>query len=82
MDNRSRLRWRCRRGALELDILLERYLDKQYAQASAEEQAAFEQLLAFQDPELMGYLMGSRIPGDPAIAKLATKIRTAVAAGS
>jgi antitoxin CptB len=34
----GRLRWRCRRGMKELDVLLTRYVDEHYAQASSEDQ--------------------------------------------
>ena len=52
------LRWRCRRGMKELDILLTRYLDEGYGAASAEEQAAFQCLLDVQDPLIYAYCLG------------------------
>ena len=54
----GRLRWRCRRGMKELDILLTRYLDRGYEVASAEEQAAFRRLLEVQDPLIYAYCLG------------------------
>lgn len=75
MGNRSRLRWRCRRGALELDLLLNRYLDDQFDHASADERFAFEQLLTLQDPELLRYVMGQDYPNNDALAALVKKIR-------
>lgn len=71
----SSLRWRCRRGSLELDLLLERYLQRHYDRVTEEERAAFVKLLDLEDPELMDYLMGSRTPGDPETANLVEKIR-------
>jgi antitoxin CptB len=59
----GRLRWRCRRGMKELDILLTRYLDERYVTAGAREQAAFEQLLEAQDPLIYAYCLGQeRVP--------------------
>jgi antitoxin CptB len=55
----GQLRWRCRRGMKELDILLERYVERRWASAPAEERAAFEGLLEFQDPSIYGYCLGS-----------------------
>lgn len=55
---RARLGWRCRRGMRELDILLMRYMDRDYERADAAEQAAFETLLDFQDPEILDLLTG------------------------
>jgi antitoxin CptB len=58
----GRLRWRCRRGMKELDILLTRYLDNRYGAASAQEQKAFQALLETQDPVLYAYCLGSERP--------------------
>ena len=58
----GRLRWRCRRGMKELDILLTRYLDERYGEASSGEQEAFRQLLEAQDPLIFAYCLGSERP--------------------
>ena len=58
----GRLRWRCRRGMKELDILLTRYLDERYGDAPAEEQQAFRQLLEAQDPLIYAYCLGQEHP--------------------
>jgi antitoxin CptB len=54
----GKLRWRCRRGMKELDILLTRYVDERYGAASAEEQQAFQRLLEAQDPVIYAYCLG------------------------
>jgi len=58
MQQLARLRWQCRRGTKELDLLLQRYLDSGYLLADEEEKALFAQLLALEDDELVGVLMG------------------------
>jgi antitoxin CptB len=58
----GRLRWRCRRGMKELDILLTRYLDECYGTAGAVEQQAFQHLLETQDPVIYAYCLGSERP--------------------
>jgi antitoxin CptB len=58
----GRLRWRCRRGMKELDILLTHYLDHGYGAASAEERAAFRRLLEVQDPLIYAYCLGQERP--------------------
>ena len=58
----GKLRWRCRRGMKELDILLTRYVDERYGAASAEEQQAFEHLLETQDPVIYAYCLGQERP--------------------
>ena len=71
----SKLRWRCRRGTRELDVLLERYLRERYPCAPIAEQQAFEALLDLPDPQLFAFLTRREIPVDPewvhVIAKLA-----------
>jgi antitoxin CptB len=62
--NLARLRWRCRRGMRELDVMLTRYLDRAWATASPAERAAFVQLVEMQDPELFGYLVGRTTPAE------------------
>ena len=58
----GRLRWRCRRGMKELDILLVRYLDRHFCGASNREQDAFRRLLETQDTILHAYCLGSERP--------------------
>jgi antitoxin CptB len=53
------LRWRCRRGMKELDILLERYVERCWPEAPPEERAVFEALLEVQDPEIYAYCLGT-----------------------
>jgi antitoxin CptB len=56
------LRWRCRRGMRELDVLLERYVDERFRLAPSGEQEAFRQLLETQDPLLFAYCFGPEHP--------------------
>lgn len=70
----SELRWRCRRGMRELDILLEGYLNKQYERASQGEQHAFKKLLALTDPQLYGYLLGKQVPTEKPLQKVVNQI--------
>ena len=47
-----RLQWRCRRGMLEMDLLLEKFIPLHFEQLSTAEQAAFDRLLDYPDNEL------------------------------
>jgi antitoxin CptB len=58
----GKLRWRCRRGMQELDILLARYVDERFGHAPFEEQQAFQRLLETQDAEIYGYCFGQLRP--------------------
>jgi antitoxin CptB len=71
----ARLRWHCRRGMRELDVLLTRYLERTYASTSPDERAAFVQLLDLPDPDLFGYLVGRTIPGEAIQRDIIARIR-------
>ena len=77
--NRSRLYWQCRRGMLELDILLQSFLDTKFDALAAAEQHAFVELLDYPDAVLLEYMLGRMIPTDQRIANVVTQIRTPVA---
>jgi antitoxin CptB len=72
----GKLRWRCRRGMKELDLLTLAYLDRHYPTAPAEEQQAFAELLELQDPLLMSYMVGRETPADATTAKVVGVMRT------
>ena len=71
----SRLQWACRRGMLELDLLLGQFLDKGYLTLSANEQALFKELLDETDQDLFAWLMGNVPPSNPHWQPLLQKIR-------
>ena len=57
MSEISQLRWRCRRGAKELDIVMNRYLEQMYEDAEPNQQAAFKELLMVEDPTVFDLLL-------------------------
>lgn len=62
--NRARLEWRCRRGMRELDVLLMRYMERDFDTADVTERSAFEALLSLPDPEILDLLTGRRTAQD------------------
>jgi len=52
MKELERVRWRCRRGMLELDIVLNRFIEQHYASLNKAQQAALDRLLDMPDPTL------------------------------
>ena len=58
--NKARLKWACRRGMLELDILFIPFVDEAYDDLTAQEQQIFERLLTEQDPDLFAWFMGHK----------------------
>jgi antitoxin CptB len=69
----GKLRWRCRRGMKELDVLLARYVDERFCNASSAEQEAFRRLLGSEDTVLYAYCLGSERP-PPEFATLIERI--------
>lgn len=49
----NRLRWQCRRGLLELDLLLERFLERHRDRLQGEHLSSFRTLLAYADNDLL-----------------------------
>lgn len=54
----STLRWRCRRGRKELDVLLARFLERHLAGLDPAQRAALERLLALEDDDLLDQVFG------------------------
>lgn len=57
MANYRKVAWRCRRGMLELDIILQRFFEKQYLSLSDEDKNLFARLLEQEDPILFDWLV-------------------------
>lgn len=53
----TQLYWQCRRGCLELDLLLKKYLENDYLNATPQQQSTFIQLLKLEDDELLPALL-------------------------
>ena len=54
----DRIRWHCRRGMLELDLILNKFVERHFARLAPAKIAAFNALLARTDPELLDLVMG------------------------
>jgi antitoxin CptB len=72
---RGRLRWRCRRGMLENDLILTRFLDARGDAITESEVAALNRLLDLSDNELWDLLSGRQEPADAAVAPLLERLR-------
>ena len=66
----SRMRWKCRRGMLELDFLLERFVNEKFINLTQEQQIIFERLLDEQDPVLLRWFMEQEVPKDRELAAM------------
>lgn len=54
----GKVRWHCRRGLLELDLILDQFNRQHLAALDAEQLARFKELLAFSDNDLLDVVMG------------------------
>lgn len=72
---KARLTWHCRRGMLELDLILQRFLENDLEHLSRHELELFDSLLSCTDPELFAWLMGHEEPNDKDLKKIVTLIR-------
>ncbi len=68
-------RWQCRRGMLELDLLLNNFVDKKADTLSAEQGKTFELLLSYPDQTLFDLLMANASSSDAAISLMVKQIR-------
>jgi antitoxin CptB len=71
----NRLRWRCRRGLLENDLILERFLDARGEAISDREIVALDRLLQLGDNELWDLLSGRQESEDAAVKPLLEALR-------
>jgi len=64
MSDAARIRWQCRRGLLELDLLLAAFIEKHLDRLDAQQVALFKELLDQPDNDLLDLVMGRAEPID------------------
>ncbi|MAZ77345.1 MAG: response regulator receiver protein [Legionellaceae bacterium] len=74
--NDKKLQWACRRGMLELDVMLKPYLDDVYPSLDESQQAVFRRLLEQQDQNLFEWLTARHTPEDTELANMVKQIRS------
>ena len=79
MSELARMRWKCRRGMLELDLLLGDFLDSGYQRLDESQRRRFDAMLDYPDAVLLEWFMGRIRPADKDVAQLVEKIRSAAA---
>lgn len=82
MNDDGRIRWRCRRGMKELDVMLEEFLVNGYRSLSIAEKTRFSRLLDALDPDLYAWLSGTSIPDDAELASIVGSVRMHLRGGS
>jgi len=71
----ARLRWRCRRGMLENDLVLARFLDRHGGLLTDEDIENLDSLLDMTDVALWDVITGRAEP-EPALAAFVGRLRT------
>ncbi len=67
---KKKLAWQCRRGMLELDVVLIPFLENHFDELSASQQADFEKLLQQADPDIYSWLMGYVVCTDACLQEI------------
>lgn len=73
-EEHRRMRWAARRGMLELDLVLEPFVDACYPQLSEEQRLVFQRLMECEDQELFAWLLQRGQPEDSELAGLVSQI--------
>jgi antitoxin CptB len=71
----NRLRWQCRRGLLELDLVLERFLARHGDRLQSEHLSSFQTLLNFSDNEIWDLVRGRTECRDAGLAEIVQWMR-------
>jgi antitoxin CptB len=69
-------RWQCRRGMLELDLLLNNFVDKKVEALTQQQKKTFELLLSYPDQTLLDLLLGNTVSSEPSINTIVKQIQT------
>jgi len=74
-SSKTDLRWQCRRGMLELDLILNNFIDNGLDSLPDDERATFEHVLSYPDQTLYDLLLGNTVSADSKVAGLVQRIR-------
>jgi antitoxin CptB len=76
-ERMNRIRWRCRRGMLENDLVLARFLEAKGPTLAEDEMAMLDRLLDFTDNDLWDLIAGRREPQDQDVLPVLLQLRAA-----
>ncbi|MFT7459654.1 MAG: antitoxin CptB [Planctomycetota bacterium] len=62
MSELSRLRWRCRRGIKEMDLILQYFLEHDYPTLSSEDKTVFDEILDETDLDILDWVLDRAEP--------------------
>jgi len=74
-----RLRWHCRRGIKEVEVLLIPFFEQQYLDLSAADQILFEKLLEQHDVDMFEWFTHRSVPEQEDLARIVSMVLKRVA---
>jgi len=75
IHDKSRVKWACRRGMLELDVSIMPFFHYEYDSLSDEDKRVFVALLKSDDPDLFNWMMDHGEPADPEFKRMVKLIQ-------
>ncbi len=73
---KSKIKWHCRRGMLELDLFFENFINSYLDTMTDAECAEFDEFLKNPDPLLYAWFMGNLVPEDEESLKFVEIVRS------
>ena len=70
-----RLAWRCRRGMLELDIILQKFVNEQFSSLTIEELQVFDEMLDLPDSDFWEKIRDTQQVNNLSLQSVLTKLR-------
>jgi len=71
----NRVIWASRRGMLELDLILQPFVEKVYPSLDLKDQELYHQLLEEQDADLFNWFLNRQNPENPNLQRIVQIIR-------
>lgn len=73
-EERARIKWACRRGMLELDVVIMPFYEECFDSLTQSQQQDFVALLECDDPDLFNWIMQHGKSSDEKLANMIDKI--------
>ena len=70
----QKLKWQCRRGMLELDLIFQEFLEQHYSALDEKSKQDFVELLTHSDQDLQQWIFNKTSPADKSLLGIIEKI--------
>lgn len=75
MNEISKIKWLCRRGMLEPQLMLEKFVENHLENLTEKERGILLELLEYPDPVLFAWFIGQEKPSSPELCEMVERIR-------